>query len=123
MIHQWLKTFGLAGGESAQDRIARRAESASEKQFHAVSVSLGANCCDAIKQFTDTRFLTTEAPKLPLEACDKTQCSCRFRRHADRRRESRRLADSGVFTMPVAFKGDEQRAGRGRRKSDDKLTD
>ncbi len=118
MLREWLKKLSGQGQERGAGGAAKRLQDAKANRYHAVSLLPGPRCCDAIKQFTDTRFLTSEAPKLPLEACDKAQCNCRYKHHPDRRDESRRLVDSGVFGTPIAYRGDEKRQGRGRRKTD-----
>ncbi|MBT8085636.1 MAG: hypothetical protein HKN35_05050 [Woeseia sp.] len=53
--------------------------------FHAVSVRPGLSSCAAARTVNGTRFLSAEAPQLPLPDCDETTCTCRFAHHNDRR--------------------------------------
>ncbi len=70
------------------DRPDRRSTSpsiASGSKYHAVSIKMPGNACEAAKDLTGRRFLSTAAPKLPLPDCDALECSCRFVHHKDRR--------------------------------------
>ena len=59
---------------------------------HAVSIERDLLPCDAAKELGDKRFLSHEAPDLPLAGCDRDKCGCRYIHHADRRsNEERRL--------------------------------
>jgi hypothetical protein len=86
--------------------------------YHAVSIapSLG-NSCRAATRHAGKRFLSEEAPTLPLPECTAAQCTCRYQHHEDRRSGSRRSADvagsAGRF-----WPGAEKRDGRGRRETD-----
>ncbi len=86
--------------------------------FHCVSITLGAGACQTAKTLKGARFLSAEAPLLPLVSCDASRCNCTFMHHADRRRGDRRnpySAQSHGFTV---HGGDERRHRRGRRQSD-----
>ena len=71
---------------------------------HAVAIKLGADACDAARQIANERYLSDEAPRLPLNDCDGRECHCKFKHYADRRlRQDRRSqfasgidADTGV---------------------------
>ena len=91
---------------------------ASVESYHAVSVYYArGHACPAIKKLAGKRFLSKEAPLLPLKACTTVECRCRYQHYEDRRDEPRREADSGpTANVPV---GDEQRgASHGRRVDD-----
>jgi hypothetical protein len=63
--------------------------------FHAVGVKPGQTCCQAALAIKGQRFLSAEAPQLPLKACD-TACSCVYVHFDDRRSGSdRRMRASG----------------------------
>jgi hypothetical protein len=79
-------------------------------RFHAVSIVLGANACDAAKAFAGTRFLSREAPRLPLKECDNPDCSCRYQHHDDRRAFARRISDNRDALPPAPFSGQERRS-------------
>ena len=53
--------------------------------YHAVSIKLGTHACAAAQDMTGQRFLSSEAPQLPLPDCDVTDCSCHFAHYDDRR--------------------------------------
>jgi len=73
--------------------------------------------CPAVREFAPRRFLCSEAPTLPLPDCTAATCACRFERHANRRQESRRAAEFGVFE-PL-FDGVEHRVLSGGRRADE----
>ncbi|MEX2496282.1 MAG: hypothetical protein WD448_09350 [Woeseia sp.] len=59
--------------------------------YHAVSIQPGEKACKAARSIEGQRFLSSEAPRIPLPNCDAVDCSCRFAHHEDRRAdESRR---------------------------------
>ena len=53
--------------------------------YHAVSVRAGPDCCTAAALLQDERFLSAEAPTLPLEGCSSVTCGCVYQHHDDRR--------------------------------------
>jgi hypothetical protein len=64
------------------------------------------------------RFLSREAPQLPLKDCASASCTCRYQHHEDRRRGPRRARDMGV-AMDGWMETDQRvEKGRGRRKID-----
>lgn len=87
--------------------------------FHAVTIVPGPRCCRAVKGYTDRRYLSVEAPTLPVTGCDAHQCTCRYVHHDDRRVEdSRRAADLGIISMEGTWRGVDRRRTRGRRSTD-----
>jgi hypothetical protein len=92
--------------------------SRSRKQaWHAVSVVARGAACEQALALRDRRFLSKEAPGLPLPDCPfRERCKCTYRHHTDRRAGPRRSGDeSGLRSTRTT---DERRAGRGRRTSD-----
>jgi hypothetical protein len=71
-----------------------------------------------VRKLVGQRFLSREAPRLPLRDCDRPDCSCRYEHHEDRRRGPRRAREMGVAID--GYEGEEQREKlrRGRRKGD-----
>jgi hypothetical protein len=53
--------------------------------YDAVSIHAYEGSCPAVKQVVRRRFLPSEAPHLPLEACTAGKCHCVYRHHSDRR--------------------------------------
>lgn len=84
--------------------------------YHAVSVIPGKGACPAAFRFAGTRFLSANAPRLPLPSCDHEYCECRFRHHRDRRAGPRRRSDQGMMTG--LWNGPERRRVLGRRADD-----
>lgn len=84
--------------------------------YHAVSVIPGITSCAAAHRFTGQRFLSRQAPKLPLPSCDATHCTCRFKHHKDRRSGPRRRGEIGM--MQAHWNGPERRRAGGRRADD-----
>jgi hypothetical protein len=74
--------------------------------------------CAAARKLEDQRFLSREAPRLPLRNCDYPNCECHYVHHADRRSGPRRAREMGVALD--GYSGEEKRGGtkRGRRKND-----
>ena len=82
--------------------------------FRAVSLVPSIRCCAAAKHAAGRRVLLREAPRLPLEACAMpTNCSCKFRKDADRRDSDRRLL--GETETNRWFAGPESRKRGSRR--------
>jgi len=92
--------------------------------WHAVSIATGSMVtgacpCKAAVALQGQRFLSAEAPKLPLRGCSNPKgCQCSYRHHADRRNDPRRAID---YDLPSnLFTGIERRAAaRGRRRATD----
>jgi hypothetical protein len=53
-------------------------------------------CCEAVRAIAKQRFLCKEAPLIPLRDCNQSQCTCTYRRFADRRTNERRVVDLGA---------------------------
>jgi hypothetical protein len=82
--------------------------------FRAVSIAPSIMCCAAAMRATEKTYLLHEAPRLPLAACTMPRnCSCKFRKNADRRDSDRRLF--GGTESNRWFAGLESRRRGGRR--------
>jgi hypothetical protein len=82
--------------------------------FRAVEIAPSIMCCAAAMRATGKPYLMREAPRLPLEACTMpTNCSCKFRKNADRRDSDRRLF--GATATNRWFAGVDGRTRGGRR--------
>jgi hypothetical protein len=104
----------LFGAKKAPQQPQRAATS--NNPYHAVSVLPGTDACAAAYRFSGQRFLSTQAPRLPLPSCDTKTCGCRFKHHKDRRSGPRRNSDIGM--VMAGFSGNERRQSRGRRTTD-----
>ena len=95
--------------------------SGSGNPFRAVSINPSMGSCLAAQAIRGERFLSAEAPVLPLKDCDVKFCKCRYAHYPDRRRDGRDrrashgvMDDSPVFTMG----GHDRRFSTGRRAND-----
>lgn len=92
-----------------------------EKQYHCVSIVLTPTACQAIRALEGKRFLSKEAPRLPLAECDCSQCDCKYQHHEDRRVPfSDRRLDYGMSHDLYGAFGETNRRDnpKGRRYSD-----
>ena len=85
--------------------------------FHCVEVCAGEPACQSAGQLGNVRYLSGQAPGLPLAGCDAQVCACRYIHHDDRREDDRRNSYGHWSTMPTELKG-ERRARRDRRSWD-----
>jgi len=89
----------------------------SKKPWHAVSLVPRGGACEQAVALGNRRFLSREAPPLPLPDCPfANRCNCVYRHHADRRAGPRRSEDE-TGRRSTRDTG-ERRAGRGRRAND-----
>lgn len=86
--------------------------------YHAVSIKAGPACHQTKLEYANRRFLSADAPLLPLPTCDATACKCQYVHHDDRRAEpDRRLRDVWNPNSRLAEGGDRRRV-HGRRVTD-----
>lgn len=110
------KFSGGLGGLFGPKKVPERAAAASHP-YHAVSILPGASACAAAYRSAGQRFLSREAPRLPLPSCDARTCGCRFKHYNDRRAGPRRNSDVGWATASSP-QSKERRQSRGRRAED-----
>jgi len=79
-----------------------------KQAWHSVSIIRGRQPCAAVVQLNGQKWLSAQAPQLPIKGCDK-QCECRYRHHDDRRSADRRETDGLVSGPP---KDGERRSGQ-----------
>ena len=85
---------------------------------HAVSIATGPRCCAPARELRGQRFLSREAPQLPLKGCDRSDCTCRYEHHQDRRKNLRRARDMGVSIDGWVEADQRGKQKRGRREED-----
>lgn len=87
------------------------------KLFHGVAIKPGeVTKCDAVLALAERRFLSDDAPRVPVEACTNPRgCRCVYQHFEDRRTSARRDSDVGP---PQRLFADEKREGVGRRITD-----
>ena len=89
--------------------------------FHAVAIKYSENACDAAKEMTGRRFLSSAAPRLPLPECDYMDCRCAFAHYKDRRTgEDRRnpFASVGILASTGTFETERRERSDRRAKPD-----
>lgn len=102
------------------DKADRRRSSRAGNPFHAVSIHPSARSCLAAESIRGQRFLSEQAPGLPLEACSASNCNCRYVHHVDRRRgtgDRRGVHPAGEGFLGLSGSLD-RREDKGRRASD-----
>lgn len=87
-------------------------------KFHAVTIAPGPRACPEACALQGRRFLSREAPLLPLKNCGSFKCECRYEHHDDRRKGNRRAHDIGVSIDGYEGVERRQEPKRGRRQSD-----
>lgn len=53
--------------------------------YHSVSVETESSACKAQDKIKNTRFLSDDAPPLPLPNCQAKDCQCHYQHYEDRR--------------------------------------
>lgn len=114
------KARELLGGPATEPPASARpaAKKKMSVAYHAVSIMPGHRCCAAAQDLRGQRFLSREAPALPLKECDRADCSCRYEHFDDRRAKARRARDMGVSVDGWLEEERRKPIKRGRRTSD-----
>jgi hypothetical protein len=86
--------------------------------WHAVSVLTGPDSCGPARSLGAVRFLSTEAPRLPLSQCPTPAlCRCGYKHYDDRRLQARRREDRTGY-RPHYDSSQERRGQQDRRSTD-----
>lgn len=90
---------------------------AANKRWHAISVKPGTGACPAATSGKQQRWLSREAPQLPLPGCTKPDaCRCTYQHHEDRRAGGRRADETDSFRpRPPVRATTERRSRKDRR--------
>ncbi len=106
--------FAARSKKQQAELAARRT---ADKRYHCVEVRAAAFACEAVQQLGNVRFLSREAPNLPVSGCSMPKgCACRYIHHDDRREDDRRNPYGQLSNVPPAIVG-ERRSKTDRRKS------
>lgn len=87
-----------------------------EKEFGAVSIKIGPQACTAAQYLRGKRFLSHQAPALPLSKCDISDCQCNYGYYKDRRAEDDRRFPSAIMQSIFSDKEKRDNPKLGRRK-------
>ena len=89
-----------------------------QSAWHAVSIVTTPSSCHTARELRAVRFLSNEAPRLPLPTCGAgSLCPCAYKHYDDRRGKPRRAEELTGFRRPVSGSA-ERRQARGRRSTD-----
>jgi hypothetical protein len=99
--------------------MAEKTSKINRSNWHAVAIRpKGINSCDAVQACRNTRFLSTDAPRLALPECTNSDTgSCGYKHHADRRGSVRRAEERDGLRRSSEI-GQNRRLTRDRRKLD-----
>ncbi len=91
------------------------------KKWHSVSVKPGRSGCKAVQELKHKRWLSKDAPVLPLKDCQQPgHCSCVYQHHADRRAgDGRRAEENDRFQAPKKPTSERRRGPNRRRLPED----
>ena len=87
-----------------------------KKEFGAVSIKTGPQACSAAKYLRGKRFISSQAPALPLSECDISDCKCKYDYYKDRRSEDDRRYPSAIMQGVYSEKNKRENPKLGRRK-------
>lgn len=82
--------LGWIGYRLRRRRQPGRHGAAAPTLYHAVTISPCRGACSRARALWNIRYLSKEAPRLPLSGCDARPCHCRYLHYDDRRTEERR---------------------------------
>lgn len=88
------------------------------RKYHCVVITYSNDACEAVRRLEGQRFLSAEAPRLPLQGCGAESCPCRYVHYNDRREEDRRHPYGCYRSTPPTTIGQERRNRAGRRGTD-----
>jgi hypothetical protein len=116
----WWATAGLRSETGGPRHRERRSGFTTSTPFHAVSVRAGSPCCEAVKQIENRRYLSDEAPGLPLPQCGGPSCHCTYLHHSDRRSgaRDRRYVEAPAPEVAQFWQLKNRRSTAGRRGDD-----
>jgi hypothetical protein len=117
------KVNGKARATAKGNTAAKTAAAAPRLPFRATSITFDTSACDAAKALGKKRFLDRDrdVPGLPLAACDKSQCTCKYAHHDDRRDASEDRRHPAALKSQLYERGEapnKREKQRGRRKTD-----
>ena len=112
--------FPVRGTPPINPERDRRAGFGASDPFHAVSILPVETGCPAVESIKVQRFLSEDAPGLPLADCSVVECRCKYVHYADRRggARDRRLGSAGNSDALEFWSLRSRRVAVGRRHED-----
>lgn len=83
--------------------------------YHCVAIRYRDGACPAVQRLSGQRFLSKEAPPIPLPACNAASCRCRYVHFEDRRQNDERRNPQPALIHVGGYGGAERRSGGERR--------
>lgn len=88
-------------------------------RWTAVSIHSTTGSCEPARTLKGQRFLSAEAPRLPLVECTQSaRCACTYKKYPDRRAGPRREEDATGLRRAIEV-GKDRRTKIGRRSTDE----
>ena len=87
-------------------------------RWRAVRIAPGLICCDAVREYDEQVFLSSESPTLPVDGCNVADCRCKYIHLEDRRTGSDRRAQLDELADFLPFNQTERRRVPSRRSAD-----
>ncbi len=92
-----------------------------DPKYHAVSLEISGNACEAATAIKGIRVLSSTSPRIPLPECTAPVCKCRFIHHNDRRVDDDRrdqyrqvnISDTGIIQMERRHRGERRNSDPG----------
>lgn len=84
--------------------------------YHCVAIRYRDGACAAVQRLSGQRFLSKDAPAIPLPACDAASCRCRYVHFEDRRQNDERRNLQPALLRVGGYGGPERRSGGERRR-------
>ena len=94
MIQLFKSLLGKPNRDCAAKKIVPNAKPRppARRDYRAVSIDLCVHCQAAARDIAGKRYLLRDVPQLPLSrGSSAASCSCKYRKHADRRDADRRV--------------------------------
>ena len=96
LLDSTMRRLGASAGTDAAMKHASQEHVRLSNPWHAVAIQPGPKRCEAVTERLGTRYLSKDAPQLPLRECTEPACTCRYRHHDDRRLDGTALDRNGM---------------------------
>jgi len=111
----------LTGVSNTSRKAVSGQDETAKNQFRGVEVIVDkTGSCEAARSVAGQRFLTAQAPMLPLGGCDAPECRCTYLHFDDRRTDYRRASDLSFDVACQLRENDRRSTPVSGRRHDDK---
>lgn len=100
-------------------KISAPVQEVQSKLYQAITIKPCSGACEAIQWLKDKRYLSREAPQLPINMCSNPEkCKCKYNFHNDRRSgDGDRRLSSAAITNSFSFDNKRSSTRKDRRKT------